>query len=131
MLFAFYKLKDLENIKEIKKIAEHLQLNVVFIKRENIDIDSVDEETFYQQFKDKKIAFIETWGDKFIHEVDLSQYDIIVFGAEDYGIDQCFIKKFEKYDILKIPIIKDSYNVVSSFVMVLTELKIQALQSRK
>lgn len=136
MYFVFYKLKDIENIKEILQIAKSLSLKVIIIPRDDASIDYkqlnniykfevMNFNTFFNTFKDKKVAFIETYGNKFVSEVDLSQFDVLVFGAEDFGIDLCDIRKFRSREILKIPILKDSYNVVSSFVMVLTELNIQ------
>ena len=136
MYFVFYKLKDIENIKEILQIAKSLNLKVIIIPREDVDInykqlsdiykfEVMDFNTFFNRFKDKRIVFIETYGNKFVNEVYLGQFDALVFGAEDFGIDLCDIKKFGQKEVLKIPILKDSYNVVSSFVMVLTELHIQ------
>ena len=136
MHFVFYKLKDIENIKEILQIAKSLNLKVIIIPREDVDIDYkqlssiykfevMNFNMFFNKFKDKKIAFIETYGNKFVNEVYLGQFEALVFGSEDFGIDLCDIKKFDQKEVLKIPILKDSYNVVSSFVMVLTELHIQ------
>ena len=138
MFFVFYKLKAEDNIEDILEIAKDLNLNIIFIPRENslvnfdkfrekYDFEIMDYEGFVNRFKDKKIAFIETYGTKYIHEVNLSEFDAFIFGSEDYGINLCDIKKASNYEVLKIPIKSESYKVVSSFVMVLTELKLQEI----
>ena len=136
MFFVFYKLKAEDNIEDILNIARELDLNVIFIPREDstVNFDKfrdkysfkiMNYEDFIDAFKDKKIAFIETYGTKYISEVNLRDFDAFVFGSEDYGIDICDIKKAYNYEVLRIPIKSESYKVVSSFVMVLTELKLQ------
>ena len=138
MLFVFYKLRAEENLQDILKIARELKLDVAFIPRESMNIDYeklrnikhfdlLDYDSFLKKVGSKKIAFIETCGTRFVHEVDLSEFSAFVFGSEDYGIDPCDIKKAKNYEVLKIPILSESYKVVSSFVMVLTELKLQGI----
>ena len=138
MFFVFYKLKDLQNIKEILVIAKQLNLNIMFIPREDTSFSYdklktihkfyiMDYESFLNMSGDCNIAFIETYGSKYIFEENLAKYRFFVFGSEDKGVDLCDIKKAKNYSILKIPILRDSYNVVSSFVMVIRELRNQGL----
>jgi len=138
MFFVFYKLKDIQNIKEILEISKYLGLNIIFIPREDTfyyyenlkkfyKFEMIDYDNFLRISENSWIAFIETFGNKYIFEENLGKYQFFVFGSEDKGIDICDIKKAKNYDILKIPILKESYNVVSSFVMIIRELRNQGL----
>jgi len=134
MILVLYKLKDEENIKEIVYIAEKFNIKVLAVKRENVNYEKFPIEIYLsfddliQKFEDKRFIFIETYGTKYLHEVDLKKDDVFVLGAEDYGIPYYEIEKVKNKEIVKIPVKKPgSYNVVSSFVMLLTELKIKKL----
>ncbi|MEM0379496.1 MAG: TrmH family RNA methyltransferase [Nanopusillaceae archaeon] len=130
MEILLYKLKDIENIKDFLKICNSLNLSLSIIKREGADYDFIKDkkvqfydsfEEFLEKNKDKKFLFFETYGDKYIFDVNLKDFDIFVFGAEDYGIPIEIIEKVKNKEIVKIPTkIPGSYNVVSSFIVFLT-----------
>ncbi|MEM1684518.1 MAG: TrmH family RNA methyltransferase [Nanopusillaceae archaeon] len=130
MEILLYKLKDIENIKDFLKICNSLNLSLSIIKREGADYDFIKDkkvqfydsfEEFLEKNKDKKFLFFETYGDKCIFDVNLKDFDIFVFGAEDYGIPIEIIEKVKNKEIVKIPTkIPGSYNVVSSFIVFLT-----------
>jgi len=133
MEILLYKLKDIANIKEIIQICKELNIKVSIIKRENTDIDyeelskkhNIDVydsfDTFLKYNGNKRFLFFETYGDKLIHDINLKDFDIFVFGAEDYGIPLYEIEKVKNKEIVKIPTKKPgSYNVVSSVVIFLT-----------
>ncbi len=136
MLVVLYQLKDIENIREILRISRQFGVEVILIPREDMarDIDLLKKEDFsfeiadsldvlYERFKDRTFVFLETYGDKYLHEENLSKNHIYVVGAEDYGIPLHEIEKARKKIIVKIPMEKPgSYNVTSSFVMMLYEI---------
>ncbi len=140
MLIVLYKLKDEENIKEILFLSQEFNFDIVIIHRENSNIryDELKKirdfkiyysfDDFLKEYKGIRIYFIETYGNKFLYEVGLDKNGIYVFGAEDYGIPYHEIEKVENKEIIKIPIKKPgSYNVTSTVVMLLTELKCRGL----
>jgi len=133
MEILLYKLKDVENLKEIIRVCKELNIKVSIIRRENTDIDyeSLSREykidvydsfdTFLSYNKDKKFLFFETYGDKLLHDVNLKDFDVFVFGAEDYGIPLYEIEKVRNKEVVKIPTkLPGSYNVASSVVIFLT-----------
>jgi len=133
MEILLYKLKDIENIKEIIKVCKELNIKISIIRRENTDIDyeflsreyKIDVydsfDTFLRYNKDKRFLFFETYGDKLLYDVNLRDFDIFVFGAEDYGIPLYEIEKVRDKEVVKIPTkIPGSYNVASSVVIFLT-----------
>jgi len=133
MEILLYKLKDIVNIKKVIQICKELNIKVSIIKRENTDIDyeelskkyNIDVydsfDTFLNYKGDKRFLFFETYGDRLIYDVNLKDFDIFVFGAEDYGIPLYEIEKVKNKEIVKIPTKKSgSYNVVSSVVIFLT-----------
>ena len=133
MEILLYKLKDVENIREAIEICKQFDIKLHIIRRENSDIDYEeikkkynikiynDFNEFLEKNKNKKFIFFETYGDKLIYDVNLKDYDVFVFGAEDYGVPLYEIEKVEKKEIVKIPIkLPGSYNVVSSIAIVLT-----------
>ncbi|MEM4772873.1 MAG: TrmH family RNA methyltransferase [Nanoarchaeales archaeon] len=130
MEILLYKLKDVENIKDFLKICDSLNLPLHIIKREEVDYGFIKNkkvqfynsfEEFLEKNKDKKFLFFETYGNKYIFDVNLKDFDIFVFGAEDYGIPIEIIEKVKNKEVVKIPTkIPGSYNVVSSFIIFLT-----------
>ncbi|MEM1688221.1 MAG: TrmH family RNA methyltransferase [Nanopusillaceae archaeon] len=130
MEILLYKLKDVENIKDFLKICNQLNLPLHIIKREKVDYDFIKDkkvqfynsfEEFLEKNKNKKFLFFETYGDKHIFDINLKDFDIFVFGAEDYGIPIEIIEKVKNKEVVKIPTkIPGSYNVVSSFIIFLT-----------
>jgi len=133
MEILLYKLKDIANIREIAQICRELNIKLSIIKRENTDINYTDLskeynikiyesfDAFLSDNKDKKFLFFETYGDKLLYDVNLKEFDIFVFGAEDYGIPIYETEKVKNKEIVKIPIkMPESYNVVSSVVISLT-----------
>ena len=135
MEVVLYELKSEENLEEFLKICEELNIKLIIIQRKNSNIDyeklkkpyveiyrSLDE--YLENNKNKKFLIFETYGNKFINEVDLKEFDAFVFGSEDYGIPLNEIEKFKNKEIVKIPTkIPGSYNVVSSFIIALTFYK--------
>lgn len=135
MEVVLYELKSEENLEEFLKICEELNIKVIIIQRKNSNIDyeklkrpyveiykSLDE--YLENNKDKKFLIFETYGNKFVNEVNLKEFDAFVFGSEDYGIPLNEIEKFKNKEIVKIPTkIPGSYNVVSSFIIALTFYK--------
>lgn len=132
MEILLYELKSEENLEEFVKICENLKIKLVIIQRKSYSIDyekfkkpnveiykSLDE--YLENNSHKKFLIFETYGNKFIDEVNLKDFDVFVFGSEDYGIPLSEIEKFNNKEIVKIPIkVPGSYNVVSSFIITLT-----------
>ncbi len=140
MLIVLYKLKDEENIKEILFLSQEFNFDVVIIHRENANIRYEELkkikdfkiyytfDDFLKEYSNKKFYFIETYGNKFLYEAELDKNGIYVFGAEDYGIPYHEIEKVKDKEVIKIPVKKPgSYNVTSTVVMLLTELKCRGL----
>jgi len=127
MEVVLYELKSEENLEEFLKICEELNIKVIIIQRKNSNIDyeklkrpyveiykSLDE--YLENNKDKKFLIFETYGNKFVNEVNLKEFDAFVFGSEDYGIPLNEIEKFKNKEIVKIPTkIPGSYNVVFQY----------------
>ncbi|HMO01435.1 MAG TPA: tRNA (cytidine(34)-2'-O)-methyltransferase [Oligoflexia bacterium] len=61
-------------------------------------------EEYITSQKPNKIWLIETKGDKLYHQADFSKGDAIVFGRETTGLSDEFLAKFNRDQILKIPI---------------------------
>ena len=130
MEILLYQLKDIENIKKFIEICKELNVKLSLIARKT-DIDyhklSKDINIYYSfdeyldKNKDKRFLFFETYGNKYIWDINLKDFDIFVFGAEDYGIPLNEIEKVKNKEIVKIPTkVYGSYNVVSSFVIFLS-----------
>ena len=135
MEILLYKLKDIENIKDICHIAKKFGIKVSMILRENVNFDifslkdyGIEIYSSFDQYlsknKDKRFLFFETYGNKTIFDIDLRKFDIYVFGAEDYGIPIEEISKVKNEEIVKIPMkIPGSFNVASTFVIFLSFYK--------
>jgi len=132
MEVLLYELKSEENLEEFARICEDLKIKLIIIQRKSCSIDyekfkklnveiykSLDE--YLENNHHKKFLIFETYGNKFINEVNLKEFDVFVFGSEDYGIPLNEIEKFKNKEIVKIPTkVPGSYNVVSSFIIALT-----------
>lgn len=135
--FVFYKIKDIRNLEDILDITSRFGIRVVIISREESDIsfklprtvDLIDEKEFIEKFKDKKILVVETIGDKLLYEAKLEEFDMIMFGSEDEGVDICFLKNLKNVTYAKIPFKKGSYNLTSVVGIVVSEMILQKLEN--
>ncbi|MEM5830294.1 MAG: TrmH family RNA methyltransferase [Candidatus Aenigmatarchaeota archaeon] len=137
MEILLYKLKSYENLYEILRICKDLKINVHAILREKYESEYEKiKEKFGRIFNvyknleefleitnsyDKKFLILETFGNKLIFDVNVKDFDFIVFGAEDFGIPMNEIEKIKNKEIVKIPTKAiGSYNVTSSLVIFLS-----------
>ncbi len=135
---VLYKLKNRKNIEDIVNICKNLNVDVIYIAREdveyvpeNIKIFRNIEECLREIENVDQYIILETYGNKYLPEVEINGRVCIVVGAEDLGIPEKEVEKFPKDRtcIVKIPMGRygASYNVVTSLIMMLTELLIRQM----
>lgn len=82
---------------------------------------------------DSLFIVLETYGTKYITEIEIHGLSsiVLIIGAEDYGIPISEASKLPRSIIARLPVSVEgmSYNVVSSLVMALYELKRRARDS--
>jgi tRNA (cytidine/uridine-2'-O-)-methyltransferase len=66
--------------------------------------DSVD--SCINNYVDRRVFAIETWGSDNFYSVDFSPGDVFVFGSESIGLDQTIINKVDK--VLYLPMCEGS-----------------------
>ena len=95
------------------------------IRNRIIMLDKLADIVNYES--DSLTIILETYGTRYLSELDLNDVDKIVLGiaAEDYGIPYKELATLHDYIVAKLPLSVEgmSYNVVSSLVMALYELK--------
>jgi len=88
-------------------------------------LSSLDEITCYE--RDSLFIILETYGTKYLNEIELQpNHDIVlVVGAEDYGIPVNEVVRMPHSIVARLPTSVEgmSYNVVSSLVMAIYELR--------
>ncbi|NPB00442.1 MAG: tRNA (cytidine(34)-2'-O)-methyltransferase [Crenarchaeota archaeon] len=133
-----YKLKNRRNIEDIVEICRNLNIEVIYIARdyvehvpENMKVFRSIEECLREIENVDQYIILETYGNKYLPEIDFKNNICIVVGAEDLGIPEKEIEKFprERTCIVKIPMGRygSSYNVVTSLIMMLTEFLIRKM----
>ena len=136
-----YKLKNLKNIEDIVQICKANNIKPIYIQREDIEIPNIEDILYYRDIEEAyksiddgniKYVVLETYGDKYVNEIDLSSSDIaIIVGAEDIGIPKDELVKIDssRVQVVRIPmnIQGTSYNVVTSLVMLITEVMFQEM----
>ncbi len=139
-----YKLKNKKNIEDIVNICLKNSIEPILILREdveNIEIESlktfrnIEEAINYISSECRNITYIvlETYGNEYTFDVEYRGNLCIIVGAEDIGVPEDEVTKIVgNKHIVKIPmkIQGTSYNVVSSFVMLLTEILRQNIMMR-
>ncbi len=135
---VMYKLKNVKNIIDIVEISYNIGAVPVLILREDFqEVEQIKNkvviyeniEELLREIGNRKVIVLETYGDKYVHELDLRPGEdvCIMVGSEDLGVPEDEVKKLPNYDIVKIPMLIQgtSYNVVSSLVMLLQELYVR------
>ncbi len=133
-----YKLKNKKNIEDICEICRRLKIDVIYISREdttyipeNVKIYRDINEIVEKLDQDIEYIVLETYGNKYISELEVEKDTCIIVGAEDTGIPEKEVEKLPKdrTHIVKIPmgIYGTSYNVVTSLVMMITEFLIRQM----
>lgn len=91
---------------------------------EHVDLVVHDSyEDFIDSVKDGRVFYVETFGEKYYHEVEFHDGDYLVFGKESTGIDREIIDDNFEFCI-KVPMIKDidrSLNLANTANIVLFE----------
>ncbi len=131
-----YKLKNVQNIRDIAEICKNINAEAWLIAREdvtyeelppNINIATTLEEAVEHIGRSVTYIVLETYSNRYLSELpeEVFSEDIcIVVGAEDIGFPESEIPKLPKVYVAKIPmgIQGMSYNVVSSLVMAIEEI---------
>ncbi|NPA23071.1 MAG: tRNA (cytidine(34)-2'-O)-methyltransferase [Crenarchaeota archaeon] len=131
-----YKLKNRKNIEDIVNICRRLNIEVIYIPREdseyvpeNVQISRDIYEIVHGLEDNVSFIVLETYGDKYLTEIDLGENICVIVGAEDTGIPEIEINKLprDRTHVVKIPmgVYGASYNVVTSLIMMLTECLIR------
>jgi tRNA (cytidine/uridine-2'-O-)-methyltransferase len=138
---VFYHPKNHLNLHDVAYIAYSVRAPLYVVKRPNTDyklellpekvsryillVDDIRE--VVERESNSIFLIIETYATTYINEVEIdpSQRLVIVIGAEDYGLPVQELSKIGSYKLVKIPVAVEgmSYNVVSSLVMTLYELR--------
>ncbi|BEP17083.1 hypothetical protein PYJP_04350 [Pyrofollis japonicus] len=138
---VFYHPKNHLNLHDVAYIAYSVRAPLYVVKRPNTDyklellpekvsryivlVNDIKE--VVEKENSSVFLVIETYATTYVTEVEIdpNQRLIIVIGAEDYGLPVQELAKIGNYKLAKIPVAVEgmSYNVVSSLVMTLYELK--------
>ncbi|NPA69311.1 MAG: TrmH family RNA methyltransferase [Crenarchaeota archaeon] len=133
-----YKLKNRKNIEDIINICRNINIDVIYIAREdveyvpeNIKVFRSIEECLREIENVDQYIILETYGDKYLSEIEFKDKICIIVGAEDLGIPEREVEKFprERTYVVKIPMGRygSSYNVVTSLIMMFTEFLIRKM----
>lgn len=131
----FYHPKDIKNVIDIHNLLNSINGKLIIIPRnENPEVIEycyksgietyLNFDKFLEVYRDRKFLILETYGNKFIQEVNVNENSIIVLGAEDYGFPKELLNKIPDYEVVKIPmgIQGGSYNVVTCLVILIYEI---------
>ncbi len=136
IIVVFYHPKNPQNVRDLLNICRHVGAELIIIPRPSFSynanvlaVRSLDEAISKAPLR-SPILVLETYAKKLISECvkELCNKDsiVVLLGAEDYGIPLEEIAKLpsDRVVLCRIPMSVSgaSYNVVSSFVMLLYEL---------
>ena len=145
---VFYHPKNPQNLHDVAALAASLRASLYVVPRPGVDyklemlqgrvrtrlriVQSIEEAE--NEIGDALYIVLETYGDKYIHEVEINNERVaIIIGAEDYGVPQHVLGSIGKPTVVaKIPTAVQgmSYNVAASLAMALYEV-VRKLQSGK
>ena len=144
----FYHPKNPQNLHDVATLAATIRADLYVIPRPGVDykletlqqkartrlhiVQSMEETV--NAIGEAMYVVLETYGTKYLHEVELSRERIVVvIGAEDYGIPHHVVEAIpEPKAVAKIPTAVQgmSYNVAASLAIALYEV-VRGTQSGK
>jgi len=137
-----YKLKNIQNIKDIADICLNIGAQAWLVLREDVTYSDIPpnvhtvislEEAVNNIGRDITYIVLETYSNRYLSELpdDILKSDLcLVVGAEDIGFPESEISKLPPNTyVAKIPmgIQGMSYNVVSSLVMAIEEITLRSM----
>ncbi len=142
---VFYHPKNPRNVSDMAAIAGELGTPFIVVARPGEEytgvrvVQSIEEAVEAITSKDDVVLVLETYGES-VERVLTGCLQgaggiAIILGAEDYGVPIVEVEKLKlkrRVCVAKLPVraLGHSYNVVSSLVMILYELKVSGILSR-